>query len=126
MKCDFTFDDYANLKEFRFIPDEEEGEDEAELYRLSRLLKVKNPVGPFTVNAKKGQYNALSDADYDNLLKRLSLITYYCFDHTAEVNPVKLASRLLELILDQKYTSLSEEAYSYIKKEKARHEQEKK
>ena len=71
-------------------------------------------------------YNALSDEDYENLLKRLSLITYYCFDHTAEVNPVKLAARLMELILDQKYTCLTEGAYSFIEKEKVRHEQEKK
>lgn len=123
MKCDFIYSDNGELECFRFVPDK--GEDEAELYRLSRLLTVKNPAVVFSENAKKGLYNAISDEDYENMLKRVSLVTYFCFDHSMEVNPVKLAARLMELLLDRKYTSLTPEAYHYIEKEKERHAKEK-
>ena len=123
MKCEFIYNDNGELKEFRFVP--EKNEDEAELYRLSRLLAVKNPAVVFSENAKKGLYNAISDEDYEDMLKRVSLITYFCFDHSMEVNPVKLAAKLMELLMNKKYTGLTEDAYLYIEKEKERHAKEK-
>ena len=123
MKCAFTYSNDAELKDFRFVPDK--GEDEAELYRLSRLLTVKNPAVIFAEEAKKGVYNDINDENYNNILKRVALISYFCFDNGLDVNPVKLAARLAELIMDPKYIRLTPEAYDYVEKEKARHAKEK-
>lgn len=69
MKINFTIDKNYLPKKIRIIPDEHENTDT--LHEMSRHLYIANPVLEFSDNAKKGEYDKLSDPEYERILSMM-------------------------------------------------------
>ena len=108
MKFDFEYDDDITLKSLVLLPDKEEDADE--LYVLSRQLPVTNPAIVFTEKAKRGDFNAISDSDYQKILDRTKLISTHIFNSQPSINIFRLAVSLMEVLLDPEMVELKDKA----------------
>ncbi|MBQ9277803.1 MAG: hypothetical protein IJ224_04125 [Lachnospiraceae bacterium] len=81
------------------ILDPEENEDEDKLYVYSQLLNVENPALDFTRRAKKGEFNDLTDEEYEFALKRIEFISDFFFKKMAKVNIFLLTADLLRYVM---------------------------
>ena len=75
MKIDFTLDKHYLPEKIHIVS--EQGENRDWLHTVSRNLIITNPVFEFTEHARSGDFNDLSDLDYEKVLsvmKRLSLL----------------------------------------------------
>lgn len=114
MIFDFEYDDDITLKSLVLLPDKKEDPDE--LYVLSRQLPVTNPAIAFTEKAKRGDYNAISDPDYQTILERTKLVSSHIFGNQPSINIFRLAVSLMEIIMDPEMVELKDKAKVLISK----------
>lgn len=97
MIIDITYE-RGKAKDIVLKPD---GREKAEtLHDYACLLKVKNPALEFSRRAKAGEFNEISEADYESILSLIKTVSLTCFDNNSEINIFQLVVNLMKQVVE--------------------------
>ncbi len=96
MIIDITFE-RGNVSDIVLKPD---GQEKAEiLHDHACLLKVKNPALEFARRTKEGEFDEVSDNDFESMLCMVKSVSRTCFDNEPEINIFQLVVNLLKQVV---------------------------
>lgn len=97
----YTFDIEKNNMGAFYIATEK-NEDPDTFHRYSKLLQIQNPIIDFKERADRGDFNSMSDEEFDNAFRRIKTVTDLFFKKDYSVNVFKLNAMMINYIAGSK------------------------